>query len=146
MDNESEMLCDSSNLHKQKLVLNQNRLLAKWRPWKTVGQKNGEVGTSGWVYLFCDNDNDNIEQCILSTLNLNSCVDIDYNVDIQDVKYAFSTLIVSSFPHVEMIFHVKNANFNVNIMFNVNIIFNVEMDKFDVKSIFKNFISIKSVV
>ena len=47
------MLCDSSNLHKQKLV-KPKPLASKMAAVKKVGQKNGEVGLLV-EYLFCDN-------------------------------------------------------------------------------------------
>ena len=48
------MLCDSSNLHKQKLV-KPKPLASKMAAVKKVGQKNGEVEllTSGWVSILC---------------------------------------------------------------------------------------------
>ena len=46
------MLCDSSNLHKQKLV-KPKPLASKMAAVKKVGQKNGEVGLLV-EYLFCD--------------------------------------------------------------------------------------------
>ena len=45
------MLCDSSNLHKQKLV-KPKPLASKMAAVKRVGQKNGEVGLLV-EYLFC---------------------------------------------------------------------------------------------
>ena len=45
------MLCDSSNLHKQKLV-KPKPLASKMATVKKVGQKNGEVGLLV-EYLFC---------------------------------------------------------------------------------------------
>ena len=46
------MLCDSSNLNKQKLV-KPKPLASKMAAVKKVGQKNGEVGLLV-EYLFCD--------------------------------------------------------------------------------------------
>ena len=46
------MFCDSSNLHKQKLV-KPKPLASKMAAVKKVGQKNGEVGLLV-EYLFCD--------------------------------------------------------------------------------------------
>ena len=46
------MLCDSSNLHKQKLV-KPKPLASKMAAVKKVGQKNGEVELLV-EYLFCD--------------------------------------------------------------------------------------------
>ena len=46
------MLCDSSNLHKQKLV-KPKPLASKMAAVKKVGQKNGEVGLLV-EYLLCD--------------------------------------------------------------------------------------------
>ena len=45
------MLCDSSNLHKQKLA-NSKPLASKMATVKKLGQKNGEVGLLV-EYLFC---------------------------------------------------------------------------------------------
>ena len=45
------MLCDSSNLHKQKLVKSKP-LASKMAPVKKLGHKNGEVGFLV-EYLFC---------------------------------------------------------------------------------------------
>ena len=46
------MLCDSLNLHKQKLVKLPKPLASKMAAVKKVGQKNGEVGLLV-DYLFC---------------------------------------------------------------------------------------------
>ena len=54
------MLCDSSNLHKQKLV-KPKPLASKMAAVKKVGQKNGEVGLLV-EYLFCGIGTD--ENCI----------------------------------------------------------------------------------
>ena len=49
------MLCDSSNLYKQKLV-KPKPLASKMAAVKKVGQKNGEVGLLV-EYLFCASTN-----------------------------------------------------------------------------------------